>query len=85
MASVSDLPSMFYVEPGLDSAKLPIGAEFECVFCPEVMAGDGWVRIVFRVVIAREIRPPFANQRFVQQMSKVALTEAEALALYQGA
>lgn len=75
---MSTLPAMFYLEPGIDTSKLPMGAEFECVFCPEESVGDGWVIMRFRVV-RFYVAHNKSWARGVQPISKVAITEAEAM------
>lgn len=88
---------MFYLTPGVTSSdRLPIGAEFECIYPPEPTVGDGWVRIRFRVVVqsfhavrngefVRDARGKLVNAeaRGVRVLSKTAISEDEARVLWE--
>lgn len=81
MIGASELPPIFYLDPTIDTARLPMGAEFVCVFAPESTVGDGWVIMTFRVT-RFYIAHNKTWTRGVQPISKQPITEVEALELY---
>lgn len=78
---MSSLPKMFTLKHEIDTATLPMGTEFSCVYAPEPTTGDGWRVITFRVV---PFRQPWAKTfgRGFRVIRKQPITEAEASTLY---
>ena len=80
-SATAQLPALFHLQPIGDFRDLPLGSEFDVVYCPEASTGDGWVIIRFRTVDYYR-RPQKDWVRVIQQLSKTAISEDEAALLW---
>lgn len=79
---MTQLPKLFHLQPIGDFRTLPLGSEFDVVYCPEVMTDDGWVMIHFKTV-DYFVPHTKAWSRCIAQLSKTPISETEAARLWE--